>query len=107
MTEAMRLNIQDSVERVMFLQKQIIAAMEASSVEFVEGLIGCSIQMFTNESFENVREAYEVSELAVKTKYYQEINSLHKSFPLNGFEISVVLDEGEDGYIPQEGSKNG
>lgn len=107
MTEAMRLNIKDSVERVMFLHKQMKGAMEYASVEFVEGLLGRTIQLYSNKSFEDVREAYEVSELAVKTEYYKGRNSLHKCFMLDGFEISVVLDEHDDGYIPpKEGDTN-
>lgn len=105
MTEVMRMNIQDSIERVMFLHTQLKATMDYSTLNYVEGQTGYSIQLYDNESFENVREAYEVSELAVKTNYYPDGNSLNKRFKLNGFEICVVLNEGEEGFI-HEGRSN-
>ena len=106
MTDAMRLNVKDSIERVMFLHKQLKAAFEFSPLDYVEGFTGTQIQIYDNESFENIREAYEISELAVKVEYW-ESGTMHKSFKLDGFIICVVIDKDEDGYIPQEGSNNG
>lgn len=102
MTEVMRLNIKDSIERVMFLHTQLRAALDYSPVNFVVGYTGEHIQVYGNDSFEQIREAYEVSELAVKVEYFQ--GGMHKRFPIDGFTICVVLEKGDEGYIPEEKS---
>lgn len=105
LTEAMKLNIKDSLERIMFLHKQMKAAMDYAPIRYVEGFTGEQIQIFGNESFENIRETYEVSEQAVVSEYWN--GELHKHFPLNGFKICVVLNKWQDGFIPpKEGDTN-
>ena len=92
-----RTEIIRSVERMMQLQREMRFIDEFAPVEFCLANVGRTVQVYDNESFEKIREAYGISQDEVKTSWSGEL--LHKDVELtHGFELSVVLGKGEEGY---------
>lgn len=92
-----RLNVIDCVERMKYLQGQMRACDAFAPIEFSLGNIGQTIQVYGNESFEKVVEAYEIPKDKIRKSWTTDF--FHKDALLGfGYELSVVLGEDEDGY---------
>lgn len=101
MTDIEKLEIKKHVEKMMMLQTQMRFVDEISPVEFCLGLIGQTIQMHSNKDFEKVRESFEISADSVTKTWSGEL--FHKDFKIgHGFEVSVVLDNRDEGYEVNE-----
>jgi hypothetical protein len=100
-----RTEIIRSVERMMQLQREMRFIDEFAPVEFCLANVGRTVQVYDNESFEKIREAYGISQDEVKTSWSGEL--LHKDVELtHGFELSVVLGKGEEGYEEGDADAN-
>lgn len=97
MSEKKKQKIRKSVAKMMRLSTEMCDCAEFAPLHFSLGNTGQTIQMYDNESFEKVREAYEIPEEEVRKSWGDGV--MHKYATLNStYELSVVLWKTEDGY---------
>ena len=97
------LNVRDAIERVMYLQTQLMVTMEFSPIKFCEGTPK-RIHIFGHESFVEACKAYQISERNIKRAYHGD-GDMCEYFNVRDFEIFALIAPDEEGYVAKKGRK--
>ena len=98
MTNAMRLNIEDSVERLVYINDQMKAARQFAAFQ-VLGEADTHVLLSDWEVFQEIRSIYGVTEMEIIDKRKEEPSGMGYSFYVKGLKFSYVAMKGEDGYV--------
>lgn len=99
MTEAMRLNIEDSVERMVFLNNQMKGAQNFAPFKLLPR--GYSVLIDDWDAFQEIRSIYGLTDMEIQDKRNDEIPSMRYTIDVKGLNFSYIALKGDDGYVDE------
>lgn len=100
MTDAMRLNIEDSVERLVFLNNQMSAARQFAAFQ-VLGEADTHILLHDWAVFQEIRSIYGVTEMEIIDKRNEDPSGIRYTFYVKGLKFAYIALKGDDGYVDE------
>lgn len=97
MDKAIRMNISDSVERLVFLNDQMSAARQYASFTIL-GEADTHILLKDMDVFDEIRSIYGITEMTILDKRKEDIPAVHYSINVKGLQFTYIAMKGDDGY---------
>ena len=96
MTDLEKMVVRRNIYDVLCLTAQLKAVYEYAPIKYCSGATTL-VQIHKNESFEKVREAFDIKEEDVQKSWFASGN-LNKTIIIDGRAIEIVLDPYDEGY---------
>ena len=100
MTQAQRLNIEDSVERLVYINDQMKAARQFAAFQ-VLGEADTHVLLSDWAVFQEIRSIYGVTDMEIQDKRNDEIPSMRYTIDVKGLNFSYIALKGDDGYVDE------
>lgn len=98
MTGAMRLNIEDSVERLVFLNDQMKAARQYAAFT-VLGEADTHVLLHDWNVFQEIRSIYGITEMEITDKRNEEDPAVRYEIDVKGLKFTYIAMKGDEGYV--------
>lgn len=99
MTEAMRLNIEDSVERMVFLNNQMKGAQNFAPFKLLPR--GYSILINDWDAFQEIRSIYGLTEMEIQDSRNDDIPHMRYTIDVKGLNFTYIAMKGDGGYVDE------
>jgi len=97
MDKAIRMNISDSVERLVFLNDQMSAARQYANFTII-GKADTHVLLKDMYVFDEIRSIYGITEMTILDKRNEDIPAVHYSMNVKGLQFTYIAMKGDDGY---------